>query len=83
MEKENKGDNAIARAPNATFYTVRSHSIDNSTRVAKANHFAPTAKIYGSYDAVLDNPNSTPSLSRSPLASTSSGQSSPPRRRRR
>ncbi|KAM1215134.1 hypothetical protein ACFX2I_011573 [Malus domestica] len=81
--KEKKGDNAIARAPKATLYTGRSRFIDNSTCVAKANHFAPTAKIYGSYDAVLDNPNSTPSLSHSPPASTSSGQSSPPRRRRR
>ncbi|KAM1105728.1 hypothetical protein ACFX15_002597 [Malus domestica] len=51
-----KVSRAITRAPNATLYAVGSRSIDKATAFAKANNFPPTAKIYGSYDAVLDDP---------------------------
>lgn len=47
---------AITLAPNATLYAVGSRSIDKATGFAQANNFPPSAKIYGSYDAVLDDP---------------------------
>lgn len=47
---------AITLAPNATLYAVGSRSIDKAAGFAKANNFPPGAKIYGSYDAVLDDP---------------------------
>lgn len=47
---------AITIAPNATLYAVGSRSIDKAAKFAAANGFPPSAKVYGSYDAVLDDP---------------------------
>ena len=51
-----KVSRAIALAPNATVVAVSSRSIDKAARFAASNGF-PSAKVYGSYDAVLDDPN--------------------------
>ncbi|PSS17430.1 Oxidoreductase, N-terminal protein [Actinidia chinensis var. chinensis] len=51
-----KVSRAIALAPNATIAAVGSRSIDKASRFAAANGFPPSAKVYGSYDAVLDDP---------------------------
>ncbi|CAL8174347.1 unnamed protein product [Prunus armeniaca] len=51
-----KVSRAITVAQNATLYAVGSRSIDKATAFAKANNFPANAKIYGSYDAVLDDP---------------------------
>ncbi|XP_027358535.1 uncharacterized oxidoreductase At4g09670-like [Abrus precatorius] len=47
---------AIALAPNATLYAVGSRSLDKARRFAAANGFPDGAKVYGSYEAVLDDP---------------------------
>lgn len=47
---------AINLAPNASLYAVGSRSLDKASKFAAANGFPPTAKIYGSYEAVLDDP---------------------------
>lgn len=47
---------AITLAPNATLYAVGSRSIEKAKAFASANNFPQDAKIYGSYDAVLDDP---------------------------
>ncbi|KAL6315962.1 hypothetical protein AAG906_014887 [Vitis piasezkii] len=52
-----KVSRAITLAPNATLYAVGSRSLEKATRFATANGFPPSAKIYGSYEAVLDDPN--------------------------
>lgn len=51
-----KVSRAITAAQNATLYAVGSRSIDKATAFAKANNFPANAKIYGSYEAVLDDP---------------------------
>ncbi|XP_028077952.1 uncharacterized oxidoreductase At4g09670-like [Camellia sinensis] len=51
-----KVSRAIILAPNATLYAIGSRSIDKASQFAAANGFPPSAKIYGSYDAVLDDP---------------------------
>lgn len=47
---------ATTLAPNATVYAVGSGSIDKAKAFALANNFPHDAKIYGSYEAVLDDP---------------------------
>lgn len=47
---------AITLAPNASLYAVGSRSVEKASRFAAANGFPSTAKVYGSYDAVLDDP---------------------------
>ena len=56
-EVARKVSRAITLAPNATLYAVGSRSLEKATRFATANGFPPSAKIYGSYEAVLDDPN--------------------------
>ncbi|RVW71317.1 putative oxidoreductase [Vitis vinifera] len=51
-----KVSRAITLAPNATLYAVGSRSLEKARRFAAANGFPPSAKIYGSYEAVLDDP---------------------------
>jgi predicted dehydrogenase len=51
-----KVSRAIALAPNATITAIGSRSLDKATRFASANNFPPDAKIYDSYEAVLDDP---------------------------
>ncbi|XP_050364666.1 uncharacterized oxidoreductase At4g09670-like [Argentina anserina] len=51
-----KVSRAIILAPNATLFAVASRSVDKATAFAKANNFPPDARIYGSYDALLDDP---------------------------
>ncbi|KAK9073031.1 hypothetical protein SSX86_007353 [Deinandra increscens subsp. villosa] len=52
-----KVSRAISLAPNAVIYAIGSRSIEKATKYAAANGFPESAKIYGSYDAVLDDPN--------------------------
>ncbi|KAK4253033.1 hypothetical protein QN277_010868 [Acacia crassicarpa] len=47
---------AITLAPNATLYAVASRSNEKATAFASANGFPPGSKIYGSYEALLDDP---------------------------
>ncbi|KAI4346572.1 hypothetical protein L6164_007457 [Bauhinia variegata] len=51
-----KVSRAITLAPNATLYAVGSRSLDKAQKFAEANGFPPHAKVYGSYEAVLDDP---------------------------
>ncbi|KAL6984227.1 hypothetical protein U1Q18_017605 [Sarracenia purpurea var. burkii] len=51
-----KVSRAITLAPNAALYAVGSRSIDKASLFAAANGFPISAKVYGSYDAVLDDP---------------------------
>ncbi|KAK6246518.1 Gfo/Idh/MocA-like oxidoreductase [Theobroma cacao] len=51
-----KVSRAIQLAPNATLSAVASRSIDKAANFAKANGFPPEAKIYGSYESLLDDP---------------------------
>lgn len=51
-----KVSRAIKLAPNAALYAVGSRSIDKATEFASANGFPSSTKIYGTYDAVLDDP---------------------------
>ncbi|CAK9161803.1 unnamed protein product [Ilex paraguariensis] len=51
-----KVSRAIKLSTNATLYAVGSRSIEKASRFASANGFPPSAKIYGSYEAVLDDP---------------------------
>ena len=51
-----KVSRAITLAPNATLYAVGSRSIEKASAFAAANGFPPGAKVYGSYEAVLDDP---------------------------
>ncbi|KAK7315402.1 hypothetical protein VNO77_33948 [Canavalia gladiata] len=48
---------AVTLAPNATLYAVGSRSLDKAQSFAAANGFPDGAKVYGSYEAVLDDPN--------------------------
>ncbi|XP_054787305.1 uncharacterized oxidoreductase At4g09670-like isoform X1 [Prosopis cineraria] len=47
---------AITLSPNATLHAVASRSVDKATAFASANGFPPASKIYGSYEALLDDP---------------------------
>ncbi|GKB65628.1 uncharacterized oxidoreductase-like protein [Tanacetum coccineum] len=43
-------------SPKTTISTIGSRSLDKATAFALENHFPESAKVYGSYDAVLDDP---------------------------
>ncbi|KAJ6736023.1 hypothetical protein OIU85_018248 [Salix viminalis] len=47
---------AITLAPNAELSAVASRSLEKASAFAKANNFPPSAKIYGSYEELLDDP---------------------------
>ncbi|XP_058750068.1 uncharacterized oxidoreductase At4g09670-like [Vicia villosa] len=47
---------AISLSPNASLYAVGSRSLDKAKAFAKANGFPDGAKVYASYEAVLDDP---------------------------
>ncbi|KAK2996179.1 hypothetical protein RJ639_029417, partial [Escallonia herrerae] len=47
---------AITLAPGASLHAVGSRSADKASSFASANGFPPGARAYGSYDAVLDDP---------------------------
>ncbi|OMO58831.1 hypothetical protein CCACVL1_25329 [Corchorus capsularis] len=47
---------AIQLAPNATVAAVASRSVEKAAAFAMANGLPPEAKIYGSYEALLDDP---------------------------
>ncbi|THG10672.1 uncharacterized oxidoreductase At4g09670-like [Camellia sinensis] len=47
---------AIYLSPNATLSAIGSRSIDKAAKFAAANNFPPSARIYGTYDAVLNDP---------------------------
>ncbi|GFP79018.1 uncharacterized oxidoreductase at4g09670 [Phtheirospermum japonicum] len=51
-----KVSRAIALSPNATLHAVGSRTYEKAAKFARENGFPDTAKIYGSYDAVLDDP---------------------------
>ncbi|KAH7568133.1 hypothetical protein ACOSP7_009434 [Xanthoceras sorbifolium] len=51
-----KVSRAITLAPNAVLSAVASRSLEKASLFAKANSFPPEAKIYGSYEALLDDP---------------------------
>ncbi|KAI4346575.1 hypothetical protein L6164_007460 [Bauhinia variegata] len=51
-----KVSRAIALAPNATLHAVGSRSLDKARKFAAANGFPPHVKVYGSYEALLDDP---------------------------
>ncbi|XP_042961365.1 uncharacterized oxidoreductase At4g09670-like [Carya illinoinensis] len=53
-----KVSQAISLAPNTTVATIGSRSLDKAKAFASTNNFPPlpNAKIYGSYEAVLDWP---------------------------
>ncbi|PWA35181.1 NAD(P)-binding domain-containing protein [Artemisia annua] len=45
---------AILLSPNSTISAIGSRSLDKATAFALENNFPESAKVYGSYDAVLD-----------------------------
>lgn len=47
---------AITLAPNAELYAVASRSVEKAKAFASSNGFPPHAKIYGSYESLLDDP---------------------------
>uniref|UniRef100_A0A2P2K435 Uncharacterized protein n=1 Tax=Rhizophora mucronata TaxID=61149 RepID=A0A2P2K435_RHIMU len=49
-----KVSRAIILAPNAQLSAVASRSLEKAEAFAKANNFPPDAKIYGSYESLLD-----------------------------
>ncbi|KAL1319619.1 hypothetical protein HN51_071861 [Arachis hypogaea] len=51
-----KVSRAIKLAPNATLHAIGSRSIDKARRFAAANGYPEDAKVYGSYEEVLDDP---------------------------
>ncbi|KAL2471669.1 putative oxidoreductase [Abeliophyllum distichum] len=51
-----KFSRAINLSPNSTLYAVGSRSLEKAAKFAKENGFPESAKVYGSYDAVLDDP---------------------------
>ncbi|KAJ9146047.1 hypothetical protein P3X46_028362 [Hevea brasiliensis] len=51
-----KVSRAINLAPNAHPSAVASRSVEKAAAFAKANNFPPDAKIYGSYESLLDDP---------------------------
>ncbi|KAK6116106.1 hypothetical protein DH2020_008375 [Rehmannia glutinosa] len=48
-----KVSRAITLSPNSTLYAIGSRSYEKAAKFAKDNGFPDSAKIYGSYDAVL------------------------------
>ncbi|KAD6119470.1 hypothetical protein E3N88_10741 [Mikania micrantha] len=56
-EISRKVSRAISLTPNAAIYAIGSRSLQKATNFAASNGFPESAKIYGSYDAVLDDPN--------------------------
>ncbi|KAL3504626.1 hypothetical protein ACH5RR_034467 [Cinchona calisaya] len=51
-----KVSRAILLAPNSTITAIGSRSLEKATSFAKENGFPASAKVFGSYDAVLDDP---------------------------
>lgn len=51
-----KVSRAIQLAPNANLAAIASRSVEKAALFARANGFPPEAKIYGSYEALLDDP---------------------------
>ncbi|KAG5527672.1 hypothetical protein RHGRI_028563 [Rhododendron griersonianum] len=51
-----KVSRAINLAPNAALFAIGSRSIDTATRFASENGFPASVRVYGSYQAVLDEP---------------------------
>ncbi|XP_071716146.1 uncharacterized oxidoreductase At4g09670-like [Rutidosis leptorrhynchoides] len=51
-----KVSRSILLSPNTTISAIGSRSLDKATAFASENHFPESAKVYGSYDAVLDDP---------------------------
>ncbi|KAI8015725.1 putative oxidoreductase [Camellia lanceoleosa] len=51
-----KVSRAIRLSPNATLQAIGSRSIDKASKFASENGFPDSANIYGSYEALLDNP---------------------------
>ncbi|XP_052202641.1 uncharacterized oxidoreductase At4g09670-like [Diospyros lotus] len=51
-----KVSRAIKLSPNATLFAVGSRSIEKAKKFAADNAFPPSAKVYGSYEEVLDDP---------------------------
>ncbi|GAB4845212.1 hypothetical protein Ancab_038623 [Ancistrocladus abbreviatus] len=47
---------AIKLAPNAAIHAIGSRSIEKARRYAESNGYPPSAKIYGSYEELLDDP---------------------------
>ncbi|KAF5951235.1 hypothetical protein HYC85_009179 [Camellia sinensis] len=47
---------AIRLAPNASISAIGSRSIDKASKFGSENGFPASAKVYGSYEAMLDNP---------------------------
>ncbi|XP_051126629.1 uncharacterized oxidoreductase At4g09670-like [Andrographis paniculata] len=47
---------AIRLSPNSELYAIGSRSVERAAKFAKDNGFPDSAKVYGSYDAVLDDP---------------------------
>lgn len=43
-------------SPNSTISAIGSRSLEKATSFAKENDFPESAKVYGSYEAVLDDP---------------------------
>ncbi|CAI9116412.1 OLC1v1017548C1 [Oldenlandia corymbosa var. corymbosa] len=51
-----KVSRAIRLSPLSTLYAVGSRSVEKAAKFAKDNGFPESAKVYGSYEAVLDDP---------------------------
>ncbi|PIN00948.1 Dimeric dihydrodiol dehydrogenase [Handroanthus impetiginosus] len=51
-----KVSRAITLSPNSTLYAVGSRSVEKAEKFARENGFPESAKVYGSYEAVLDDP---------------------------
>ncbi|KAL3504624.1 hypothetical protein ACH5RR_034465 [Cinchona calisaya] len=51
-----KVSRAITLSPYSTLYAVGSRNVEKAAKFAKDNGFPASAKVYGSYDAVLDDP---------------------------
>ncbi|KAA8522556.1 hypothetical protein F0562_013083 [Nyssa sinensis] len=51
-----KVSRAILIAPNSTISAIGSRSLEKASKFASDNGFPASAKVYGSYDAVLDDP---------------------------
>ncbi|KAK1436389.1 hypothetical protein QVD17_02168 [Tagetes erecta] len=51
-----KVSRAMLLSPNITISAIGSRSLEKATAFASENHFPESAKVYGSYGAVLDDP---------------------------
>ncbi|XP_024972879.1 uncharacterized oxidoreductase At4g09670-like [Cynara cardunculus var. scolymus] len=51
-----KVSRAMLLSPNTTISAIGSRSLDKATAFASENHFPESTKVYGSYDAVLEDP---------------------------